>query len=142
MKFIANSILGVLLLSIFIMVFSNFILFFPWYLTLIYQTYNLSVQAAGENTVSDVMVNDVRNDLFKRPVFKKMGYHDIEVSMERMVLDGYTTPQYLQRGETFTVGISGTFPFEVKIGDTVFKRTIRVGFVVPTTGLKYYKELG
>jgi hypothetical protein len=142
MKFMANSILVVLIMTIFIMVFSNFILFFPWYLTLMYQTYNLSVQAAGENYVSQLMVSDVKNDLLNRPIFNRMGDEDIKLNMNEMELDGVMEPKYLQRGESFTVGIECSFPFEITVGETKFKRSIRVKFEVPTTGLKYYRDLG
>jgi hypothetical protein len=142
MKFMANSILVVLIMTIFIMVFSNFILFFPWYLTLIYQTYNLSIQASGENYVTNLMVIDVKNDLKSRPIFNKMEEGDIKINMNDMELDGVMEPQYLQRGESFAVGIECSFPFEINVGETRFKRSVRVKFEVPTTGLKYYRELG
>lgn len=140
MKFMANAILVVLIMTIFIMVFSNFILFFPWYLTLMYQTYNLSVQAASENYVSTSMVADVKNDLVTRPIFSSMGADDIGVFMDEIKIDSFD-PDYLQRGERFTVGLECSFPFEIKFGDASLEREVSVKFEIPTTGLRYYKDL-
>lgn len=141
MKFMANAILATLIITIFIMVFSNFILFFPWYLTLMYQTYNISIQAAGENHVSSCMAMDAKEDLVRRPIFSKMGEEDIRVFMNDLEIDNFNEPAYLQRGERFNVGLECTFPFEVKVGGAALVRGVSVSFEIPTTGLRYYKDL-
>lgn len=141
MRLVANSILVTLILSVIFVTFSNFILFFPWYLTLVYETYHLSVQSAAENYISSQMIRDVREDLSNRPIYKRMGPGDIEIFMDDVKVTEQSRLDYKQRGQTFTVAIQCRFPFEVRLSGIDFRRDIAVKFQIPTTGLKFYKDL-
>ena len=71
MKAIANSILATILISLFIITFTNFIMLFPWYLTLVFETMNLSSDVATVNGVTKNMVDNVILNLEDKPLFKR-----------------------------------------------------------------------
>lgn len=148
MKAVANSILMVLMVSIFLLTFTNFIMFFPWYLTLVFETFNLSTQAAGVNYITPQMVRYIEDDLKSRPLFKDpLVNNSIFVHMdgrrvsagddESMIKSSYCK----QRGSNFKVSVTASFPFVIKAMGVTFTRKQEVSFELPVTGVKYYKEL-
>lgn len=148
MKTVANSILAALLVSIFLLTFTNFIMFFPWYLTLVFETFNLSTQAAGANYIKPEMVRFIEDDLKSRPLFKNpavkdMVYVQMDGSRIRPSDDEISvkTAYCKQRGSAFKVSITASFPFIIKAFGNTFTRTQEVTFELPTTGVRYYKEL-
>ncbi|MCX7711688.1 MAG: hypothetical protein N2484_17740 [Clostridia bacterium] len=148
MKAVANSILATLIISIFLLTFTNFILFFPWYLTLVFETFNLSTQAASVNYIKPEMVKFVEDDLKSRPLFKDPLVKDqIFVHMDGNKItpsaDESTVKSIYckQRGKSFKVSITASFPFVIKAFGNDFTRTKDITFELPTTGVKYYKDL-
>jgi hypothetical protein len=153
MKAVANSILAVLLISIFIMTFTNFIMLFPWYLTLVYETTNLSNDAATVNGITKNMVDNVINDLQDKPLFKrKMSDLKIYISDEadpdsehevsRAVFSDDSEVKYRrQRGRKVKVGIEAVFPFDLKIFGKTYSYEMPVRFNLTASGVRYYKDL-
>lgn len=145
MRGVANSILIAMLVGVFITTFSNFIMFFPWYFTLVYETFNVSIRASNINYIDSTITKEARDDLINRPIFNKLSRGDIKILMNDTEIsennEQNTFISYLQRGETFDVTIESKFPFIIKFGDVDFRREAEIKFTIPTTGIRYYKDL-
>lgn len=140
MKGFANTILATILISMFVLTFSNFLTFFPWYMTLVYETFNLSTRASNINYISEDMVIDVKESLIDRPMFNRFEKEDIKIYMDDTLIDQNTIVEPLQRGEQFKVKLQAKFPFQIKAGNIDFERHLEVSFNIPTTGIKLYRD--
>ncbi|NLP15143.1 MAG: hypothetical protein GX383_11865 [Clostridium sp.] len=142
MKGVANSILAVVLVSFFVLSFTNFLLFFPWYLTLIYNTFNVATEASIVNYVTSDMVENVISDLESKPLYKDH-IGEVKVYMNNVeVKRGVDNPALrLQKGQTFSITIKADFPFVVKIFGNEFERKLPIRFTIPSTGVRYYKDM-
>jgi hypothetical protein len=142
MKGVANSILAVILVSFFILSFTNFLLFFPWYLTLVYNTFNTATEASIVNYVTGDMVGNVISDLESKPLYKDY-IGDVKVYMnDDVIKEGENdTNLRLQKGDSFNVSIEAQFPFVVKVFGKEFEGKLPIKFTIPTTGVRYYKDM-
>lgn len=138
MKGIANSLLAILIVSVLLMSLTNCIMFFPWYMALVYETFNLSVRAANVNCITEEMIQDVQSGLENKPLFRECK-QDLKVYYNGFEVLSGTAPS--QRGITFNVGIGGRFPFILNIFGKEYRFTTPVSLHIPTTGTRYYKEL-
>ncbi len=136
MKGVANSILITLIVAFIVVTFTNSIAFFPWYLSLIYETFNLSIRAANDNFITAEVENEIMSNLRSKPIFKDTG---IPIS-----ISGAKT--YQKRGKPFSVGITSEFPFKISITGgssgqvALIDKRINIGFNLKTTGINYDKE--
>lgn len=155
MRGIAKGILAALLVSIGIMLFTNLVFFFPWYMTLVVETFNLSQVAASDNYIKKSYEDDILDRLRSRPIFNKL---PDEITIEATNAAGFSAisdhnddsyyanlPEYekpyRQRGEPVTVQIRATYPLVVKLWGKEYTSEIPVSFTLKTTGLKHYKDL-
>lgn len=154
MRGVAKAVLGVILSSVAILLLLNLAFFFPWYLTLITETYNVSQIVAGDNYMKETYYEDALERLQKRPIFR-----DKEDKIEILVTnaDGrsaigdddetvyYDSSEmdkpYLQRGEELEVEIRAVYPFTITLWGEKLERELPVSFSMSTTGLKHYKDL-
>ncbi|UQZ35411.1 hypothetical protein C2I18_18925 [Paenibacillus sp. PK3_47] len=154
MRGVAKAVLGVILSSVAILLLLNLAFFFPWYLTLITETYNVSQIVAGDNYMKETYYEDALERLQERPIFR-----DKEDKIEILVTnaDGrsaigdddetiyYDSAEidkpYLQRGEELEVEIRAVYPFTVTLWGEKLERELPVSFSMSTTGLKHYKDL-
>ncbi|KNY27517.1 hypothetical protein [Pseudobacteroides cellulosolvens] len=152
MKAIANSILATILVSIFIITFTNFIMLFPWYLTLVFETMNLSSDVATVNGVTKNMVDNVILDLEDKPLFKRKmsdlkifishSDSDNDVEVQKAVFsDDKEVKHRRQRGKKIKVGIEAVFPFDIKVFGNTYSYQIPIRFNLSTIGVRYYKDL-
>ncbi|NLM59650.1 MAG: hypothetical protein GX194_11175 [Clostridium sp.] len=142
MKGVANSILAIILCSFFILSFTNFMLFFPWYLTLVYNTFNVATEASIVNYVTGDMVENVISDLESKPLYRdNISYVKVYMN-NRVIKEGENdTNLRLQKGESFNVSIEAQFPFVVKVFGQEFEKKLPIKFTIPTTGVRYYKDM-
>ncbi|NMB34504.1 MAG: hypothetical protein GX992_09830 [Clostridium sp.] len=142
MKGIANSILAAVLVSFFILSFTNFLLFFPWYLTLVYNTFNVATEASIVNYVTGDMVENVIADLESKPLYRD-NIDGVRVYMDntQVVRGRDNTALRLQKGQSFNVSIEGRFPFSIKVFGREFEKKLSVKFTIPSTGIRYYKDM-
>lgn len=144
MKAVANTILAALLISIFMLTFTNFIMLFPWYLTLVYETMNLSTDVATVNGITVDMLENVTNDLKDKPLFKRK-MSDLKVLIDdEDVTDIVFTEQVMlrkQRGESIRVGIRAVFPFDLRLFGVTYSYEQEIMFDLTTTGVRYYKDM-
>ncbi|MCX7841860.1 MAG: hypothetical protein N2489_02135 [Clostridia bacterium] len=138
MKGIANSILATLIVSICVLSFTNCILFFPWYLTLVYETFNLSVRSANVNCITTEMIQDVYDELGSKPLYRDYK-GDLKVCLNKAEVK--TATPYTQRGVTYHVGIQAKFPLVLRVFGREYRFTTPVSLHIPTTGTRYYKDL-
>lgn len=140
--------------AIALLVFTSFIYFFPWYTTLIVETFNVSQIVAGDNYLKQTYYTDTLERLKDRPVFKDnpsaiqiivlneddkdaIGNDDEATYEERAEMD----KPYRQRGHTIEVELSAIYPLKVTLWGKTYVRNVPVTFKMKTVGLKHYKDL-
>lgn len=158
MRAFAKSILISILVAAAIVVFTNFIYFFPWYTTLIVETFNVTQIVASDNYLKEEHKENVLDNLKERPIFRERA-EDIEISVKKEPDDendhsaeGENDPTiyeddaedykpYRQRGEPVTVTLKAVYPFTITIFGQTIERELPVSFTLKTVGLKHYKDL-
>ncbi|MBH5320056.1 hypothetical protein I6N90_19830 [Paenibacillus sp. GSMTC-2017] len=160
MQGIAKAILITLLTSIGIVLLTNMAFFFPWYLTLVSETYYVSQVAATDNYVSRANYDDIKDSLEDKPIFSKRK-DDIQIWVHKS--EEYSNPSksaipivdrsdysdyvydeekpYQQRGETIYVKIAAVYPLSITLWGEEHTAEIPVSFKMTTVGLKHYKDL-
>ncbi|MDD2234880.1 MAG: hypothetical protein PHV03_08275 [Desulfitobacteriaceae bacterium] len=154
MQGIAKAILISILVTICIMLFSNMIFFFPWYMTLVTETFNLSQVAANDNYIKQSYYDDALDRLQNRPIFRDKpyditikatndsGYFAVGDDDETIYLDLTEIEKpYRQRGRPIEVKVSAVYPFSITLWGKKLERELPVNFLLTTTGLKHYKDL-
>ncbi|NLL05339.1 MAG: hypothetical protein GX270_06025 [Clostridiaceae bacterium] len=139
--------ISILVVAAFI-VFTNFVLFFPWYMTLAYETQNLASIAANYNYLPQDEKVFILDNLKNKPVFNKCP-DKIEISSDQEGEYSYeyykdldiSLKPYLQRGETFYVEIRAAYPFRFELAGSERQIDYEVSFRLPVTGIRYYKDL-
>lgn len=154
MKGVAKATLISIVVTIALFMFTSFINFFPWYTTLIVETFNISQIVAGDNYLKESDRDDALTRLKGRPIFKE--YPDkieIEVRTEddkdAIGSDDETIYEtsvdqdkpYRQRGYTIKVKLSAVYPLKITIWGKTYVREIDMPFTMKTVGLKHYKDL-
>ncbi|MGZ9584921.1 hypothetical protein [Paenibacillus marinisediminis] len=151
---IAKSILIAIIVSIGLMIFTNFIFFFSWYSTLILETFNLSQVAAGDNYIKQTYYEDALESLRERPVFRERADKIVITALNSSDFkaignDDETTYEsaserdkpYRQRGEPIKIEIKAEYPLSVTLWGKKYEQVIPVSFSLTATGLKHYKDL-
>ncbi|MBT2293167.1 hypothetical protein J7E73_29480 [Paenibacillus albidus] len=154
MRGIAKSFLVAIVVAASIMVFTNLVFFFPWYMTLVIETFNLSQVAAGDNYIKQSYYDDALERLKDRPIYRdNKDQIEIEVLNEddksARGVDDETTyanaaeneKPYRQRGEPVKVTISAVYPLSVRLWGQEIRKEIPVSFSLTSAGLKHYKDL-
>jgi hypothetical protein len=144
----AKVILIAIIVATMFVVFTNFVFFFPWYMTLAYETYNLASVTANYNYLPQDEKEFVLENLKSKPIFRecpdKVGIysdHEGQFSYDYYKdLDNSLKP-YVQRGETFYVEIRAAYPFKIQLAGTERQINYDVSFRLPVTGIRYYKDL-
>ena len=152
MQGFAKSILVAILVSVCLLLFTNLIFFFPWYMTLVVETFNLSQIAAGDNYVKHREYYGTLDNLKDKPIFRqKADRINIDVlNADGLPAIGYDNEldyydlldkPYRQRGKLITVKISAEYPFSITLWGETLERPFPVSFRLKTPGLKHYKDL-
>ena len=143
----AKAILASIIVAIIVLMLTNFIFFFPWYLTLIYETFNLSQTAANDNYVKQVYYDATLDRLKDTPVFSDKA-NEIEIiapvgNNNETIYEDYPDWEkpYKQRGQPINVEINAVYPFRITVAGKKIERDLPVSFSLTVTGLKYYKDL-
>lgn len=79
MRGVAKSFLVAIVVAASIMVFTNLVFFFPWYMTLVIETFNLSQVAAGDNYIKQSYYDDALKRLKERPIYRE---HPDQIEVE------------------------------------------------------------
>lgn len=135
-------------------VLTSFIYFFPWYTTLIVETFNVSQIVAGDNYLKQGYYDDTLARLKAKPIFKEypgevqitvlnddgrdaIGDNDEEIYESSVEGD----KPYKQRGNPLTVEISAAYPLKATLWGKTYTRKETFTFTMKTVGLKHYKDL-
>ncbi len=154
MKGFAKACFISIIITIFIFMFTSFIYFFPWYTTLIVETFNVSQIVAGDNYLKQMYYDDTLDRLQNKPIFKDnpdkielivenedggkaIGYNDEELYEGSMEND----KPYKQRGRTIEVELQAVYPLKVTVWGNTYTKDIPISFAMKTVGLKHYKDL-
>ena len=151
---IAKSILIAIIVSIGLMLFTNFIFFFSWYSTLILETFNLSQVASGDNYIKQTYYDDALKSLRERPIFRDRAD---QIVIEAFNSSKYTAignddekvyesaseqdKPYRQRGKPIKIKIEAEYPLSITLWGKKYEQVIPVSFSLTATGLKHYKDL-
>ncbi|OMF94244.1 hypothetical protein [Paenibacillus sp. FSL R7-0337] len=154
MRGVAKSFLVAIVVAASIMVFTNLVFFFPWYMTLVIETFNLSQVAAGDNYIKQSYYDDALKRLKERPIYRE---HPNQIEVEALNEDNgravgnddetvYANATelekpYRQRGEPVTVTVRAVYPLSVKLWGEEIRTEIPVSFSLTSVGLKHYKDL-
>ena len=164
MASIAKAILVAIIAAVVLILMTQAAFFFPFYMTVVGETFSLSNVAANDNYVSDDYYSDAFEELKERPLFKRAyeRNHDnlkIEIvnSAGRKAVgngdvfywsdhDGPVLPTgeykpYCQRGEPITITVRAVYPIEMQVWGRTLKYDVPVSYKMVTVGLKYYKDL-
>ena len=154
MQGVAKALLTTILVTICVMLFTNLVFFFPWYMTLVVETFNISQIAASDNYIKQSYYDDAMERLSTRPIFReKTG--DIKIvatndsggsaigNDDESYYEDLSENQkpYRQRGKPIKVEISAVYPLSVTLWGTKYERDLPVSFSITTTGLTHYKYL-
>ena len=155
MQIFAKTILISILVSVCLLLFTNLMFFFPWYMTLVIETFNLSQIAASDNYVKHTYYYDIERRLEDKPIFREkadkieiivlnkdhataVGSDDETYYFSRSEIE----KPYRQRGEPVNVEIRAVYPLSINLWDDErLEREIPVSFSLETIGLKHYKDL-
>ncbi|WMT42039.1 hypothetical protein RE628_06275 [Paenibacillus sp. D2_2] len=142
MRAFAKAILITIIVTVSFMIFTNFIYFFPWYTTLIVETFNVTQIVASDNYLRDDLKEDVLEKLQDRPIYRKKA-DQIKISVKKKDSDtdehsaegGKVSlyedvpdqdKPYRQRGEPVTVKISAVYPLSIKLWGKELEREVPV----------------
>jgi hypothetical protein len=135
--------------------------FFPFYLTIVVETFNLSNIAANDNYVRQMYYDQSLESLRERPMFNNVRTPDVTIEIinadgmtaigedddsiynqyDGQFLPNGTRKPYLQRGNPVTVTINAVYPIEMTLWGRTITRPFPVSFSMTSIGLKYYKDL-
>ncbi|WP_410771619.1 hypothetical protein [Fontibacillus sp. BL9] len=160
MRGIAKAVLISIIVTISFMIFTNFIYFFPWYTTLIVETFNVTQQVASDNYLQKDYKDRVLKKLKDRPIYRDkadeieifakkkkddLNEHSAEGGdaslYENLPPEREDEKPYRQRGKPVTVTIKATYPLSVTLWGEKYEKDIDLSFSLTTTGLKHYKDL-
>jgi len=84
----------------------------------------------------------VISDLKSKPLYRdNISYVKVYIN-NRVIKEGENdTNLRLQKGESFNVSIEAQFPFVVKVFGQEFEKKLPIKFTIPTTGVRYYKDM-
>lgn len=154
MRSMAKAILISILVTVGILLFVNLIFFFPWYMTMVTETFNLSQAAANDNYIKESYYEDALDRLRDRPIFRDKA-SDVVITVTNdsgrdavgdddssvyAALADYQKP-YEQRGEPVTIKIEAVYPLTITLWGNKLEREIPVSYSMTTVGLKHYKDL-
>ena len=154
MQGIAKAVLIAILVSICLLLFVNLVFFFPWYMTLVTETFNLSQAAASDNYIKQSYYDDTLERLKNRPIFRDkpdkivitvknsddytaVGDNDETIYAELTELE----KPYRQRGNSVSIKVEAVYPLSITLWGNKVEQEIPVSFSLTTIGLKHYKDL-
>lgn len=160
MRGFAKAILISIIVAISFVLFTNFIFFFPWYTTLIVETFHVSQIVASDNYLKKDLKQELLDKLKDRPIYRKKAEkveiyankthdnpeYEVKHSAEGEEVESYKNAEagdkpYRQRGESVSVTVSAVYPLSIKLWGKKIERDIPVSFTLRTIGLKHYKDL-
>jgi len=155
-----KAVLAAILAAAALFIVTQLVFFFPFYMTIITETFSLANVAAYDNYVKQSYYDNSLEGLRERPIFNKAPSSiKIEIlnadnrdavgdddefyynSYEGIYLPGGGYKPYRQRGEPITVNITAVYPLEISLWGRPLRREIPVSFSMTTIGLRYYKDL-
>jgi len=152
---LGKLVIGAILLSALVVFLSKTAALFPFYMTIVVETFNVANIAAADNYVKQPLYDASLQGLRDRPIFNQRD--PSLVTIQVLTSDGRNAvgnadeyayqsvspanKPYRQRGETIQVRISAVYPFEFTMWGRPVGFDVPVSFSITTTGLKYYKDL-
>ena len=159
MASIGKMVIGAIIVSVLVVFLSKIAALFPFYMTIVVETFNLSNIAAADNYVKQPYYDATLQGLRERPLFNQ-DPDSVVVAVRQLNSDGTVgreavgsaneydyewepddTKPYRQRGEPLQITISAMYPFEFTLWGRDVGFDVPISFSLTTIGLKYYKDL-
>ena len=151
---IAKIVLKAVIISALIIFLTKLSALFPFYMTIVVETFNLANIAAADNYVKEPYFDAALQGLQERPLFN-LRPDDVKITIfnedgRRAVgsADEYDYLEaedrdkpYMQRGKTVQIRIEAWYPFEFTMWGRPVGFDVPISFSLDTIGLKYYKDL-
>ncbi|MDR2711601.1 MAG: hypothetical protein LBB91_00620 [Clostridiales bacterium] len=170
MATIAKMILISILAGVVFILVLQLAFFFPFYMSIVVEAFNIANIAANDNYVKYDYYEDAIGNLQNRPMFDKFlvgnepqitAYHEDkdgeykEDAIERvrrdesfynaeegLVMSSGVTKPYRQRGKKIKIKVEAWYPLRMTLwGREVAQNDVHASFSMVTTTLKYYKDL-
>ncbi|MDR1687854.1 MAG: hypothetical protein LBS21_04495 [Clostridiales bacterium] len=154
MRALGKTVIGAIVISVLIVFFTKLAGMFPFYLTMITETFNLANIAATDNYIKEQYYTDSLDGLRSLPLYRE---NASSVEIEILNADGRTAvgdndeygyidadpsfKPYLQRGNPVSIRISAVYPFQFELWGRPTAFDVPVSFSLTTVGLRYYKDL-
>jgi hypothetical protein len=151
----AKAILGAVVGAVIMVLLTQFAFFFPFYMTIVVETFNLANTAAGDNYIKDSYYESSLATLQSKPMFKQ-NPNKIIIDVRNSdggeavgdddeyvynATSGESGKPYRQRGNPIVVTVSAAYPLTINIAGQTIEKDIDLSFTITTIGLKYYKDL-
>jgi len=144
--------LKAIIISALVVFLSKVAALFPFYMTIVVESFNLANAAAADNYIKQPSYDAALAALCERPLFNRNpGSVTIEVqnadggravgSDNEYDYDGLADKPYRQRGRPLQVTVSALYPFEFTLWGRPVGFDVPVSFSLTVIGLKYYKDL-
>ena len=156
---IGKIVIGAILASVLIVFLSRLAALFPFYMTIVVETFNLANIAAADNYIKEPYLEAAEQGLQERPLFNQ---NPDEVRVEIWQIDdnggrireavgsanefdyefdpSYAKP-YRQRGAPLQITITAVYPMQFTLWGQEVGFDVPITFSLNTIGLKYYKDL-
>ena len=160
MTSVIKAILTAIISATALIIVTQLVFFFPFYMTIVTETLNLANVAANDNYVKKTYYTDCLEGIKARPIFSKRSSSviieiknadgwdavgdDDEFSYsayDDIALPGGGYKPYRQRGEAITVSVSAVYPLDLSLWGRPIHHDVPVSFQMTTIGLRYYKDL-
>jgi hypothetical protein len=160
LKSVIKVVLAAILATTALFTVTQLLFFFPFYMTVVTETFNLANVAANDNYVKQSYYTDCLEGIQARPIFKKNPSSVVIVvknvdgkdaigednEFDYVYHDGINLPDggskpYRQRGNPVTVTINAVYPLEMSLWGRPIKHNVPVSFQMTAIGLRYYKDL-
>lgn len=127
---IGNFFIGVLIFGALLITFTNILQFFPWYASLNYKASVMALQVGEEGKFTSEIQQQFWNSVKDIPVYQQS---NIKLSI-------IPSKDRYNRGETFKIRITASYPFMIKIAGMKMPAPLGpFNIEQPGISLKYFK---
>ena len=151
---IGKMVIWAIIVSALVVFLSKAAALFPFYMTMVVETFNLANIAAADNYVKQPYYDASLEGLQERALFNQ-NPDDVVITVRNSAgreaigsaneydheADAPMNKPYRQRGEPLEITVAAVYPFEFTMWGQPAGFDVPVSFSITTIGLKYYKDL-
>jgi hypothetical protein len=149
-----KTVIGAILISTLVVFLAKVAALFPFFMTMVTETFNLANIASADNYIKDSYYQQSLKDLRERPFFNKLPDR-VEINVYNAsdrwavgsddeyeyINDSPDNKPYMQKGDPVRIEVKAKYPFEFTIWGQTVSYEAPMSFRLTCYGLKYYKDL-